>query len=205
MLVGLLILAAAGALAWMLLLPAAVQSRFAAATGAELSVRGLMGDPFAGRATVSGWTLRADTSPEAAVLARGGASRVVTSDWRAALDENASGADTLIIDRLELDVAEARLTPAPDGTWPLLGLAAAAGLPFEKNGPAGEGPRLSVRHLKLAVDTLVVRDARTQADTAVRIAWRGEFENVDHSRPVFDALLEAVRAATAPAPANPAP
>lgn len=202
---GLLVLAAAGALAWMLLLPAAVESRFAAATGSELSLRGLMGDPFAGRATVGEWTLRASSSPEAPVLARGGASRVVTTDWRAALGETSPQADTFVIDRLDLDVAEARLTPAPDGTWPLLGIAAAAGLPFEKNGAAGDGPRLSVRHLKLTVDTLVVRDARTDAETSVRIAWRGEFENVDHSRPVFDALLEAVRAATAPSAADPAP
>ena len=192
---GLVFLAAAAALAWMLLLPVAVQSRFAAATGAELLVRGLMGDPFAGRATVTGWTLRASASPRAPVLARGGASTVVASDWQSALNADPDG--TAVIDSMELTVTEAVLAPDAKGAWPLLALAAAAGLPYEKGGSAGDGPRVTIKRLRLAVDTVIVRDAHSGRDTPVRIAWRGEFQNLDHTRPVLAALLAAVREAPA--------
>jgi hypothetical protein len=195
---GLITLAAAATLAWMLLLPGVVQSRLASPTGAQLRVQGLMGDPFAGRATVTGWTLRASAAPDARVLARGGASEIASADWRAALaTDPETGVAT--IDSLRLSVTEAVLAPDASGAWPLLALAAAAGLPYEKNGPVGRGPRVRVRHLALSVETARVRDARTGAEVPVRIAWQGEFRDVDHTRPLLAALLAAVRTAP-PAP-----
>jgi len=195
---GLVFLAAAATLAWMLLLPVAVQSRFSAATGAQLLVRGLMGDPFSGRATVTGWTLNANASPGSRVLARGGASKIVAPDWQAALAAEPGG--TAVIDSLDLAVTEAVLAPDAKGAWPLLSLAAAAGLPYEKDGPSGDGPRVKIKHLRLAVETVVVRDARTGRDTPVRIAWHGEFQNLGNTKPVLTALLAAVREAPAGAP-----
>ena len=192
---GLVFLAAAATLAWMLLLPVAVQSRFAAATGAQLLVRGLMGDPFAGRAAVTGWTLKADAAPGSRVLARGGASSVVAPDWQAALD--AAPGETAVIDSIDLAITEAVLAPDAKGTWPLLALAAAAGLPYEKDGPAGDGPRVKIKRLRLAVETVIVRDAHTGRDTPVRIAWRGEFQNLGNTKPILAALLAAVRGAPA--------
>ncbi len=196
---GLVFLAAAATLAWMLLLPLAVQSRFASATGAQLLVRGLMGDPFAGRATVTGWTLRAGPAPDAPVLARGGASEIAAADWQAALSSGPGG--TALIDSLDLAVTEAVLAPDAKGAWLLLALAATAGLPYEKAGPVGEGPRVKIARLRLAVETVVIRDARTGRETSVRIAWRGEFRNLTQTKPVLAALLAAARTA----PAGPPP
>ncbi len=198
---GLVVLAAAGALAWMLLLPGALQSRFAAATGAQLRVQGLMGDPFAGRATVTGWTLRAADDPAARVLARGGPSAILTPDWRATLATDPRG--TAVIDLLDLTITEAVLAPDATGAWPLLSLAAACGLPYEKTGAVGEGPNIRVKLLRLRVETAIVLDARTGAEVPVRIAWRGEFRDIDHSRPVLAALLAAVRAAPPAATGRP--
>ncbi len=184
-----------GVLAWMLLLPGVAQARFATATGgAELRVRGLMGDPFAGRATVTGWTLRASAEPDARVLARGGASEVVSSDWRVALGATPAGG-VVTIDSLTLRATEIVLAPDAQGRWPLLALGASAGLPYERGGKVGDGPRVRVRHLRLAVDTVVVRDATSGRDTPVRVDWRGEFRDLDHSRPVVAALLAAAAGA----------
>ncbi len=183
--------AALAVLAWMLLLPGLAQARFnAAAGGAELRLRGLMGDPFAGRATVTGWTLRASAEPGAPVLARGGASEIVSADWRVALGAAPAGG-VVTIDSLALRVSELVLAPDAQGRWPLLALGASAGLPYERGGKIGDGPRVRVRHLRLAVDTVVVRDAATGRDTPVRVDWRGEFRDLEHSRPVVAALLAA--------------
>lgn len=194
---GLLFCAALGVLVWMVLLPSAVESRLAAVTGAQFRVRGLMGDPFAGRATATDWTLRASEDPASPVLARGGASEIVVADWRTAL-ENVSGdgaatAAPVTVDRLNLVVLEAALAPDAKGAWPLLSLAAAAGLPYERGGAIGDGPRVRVKHLRLRVDTIIVRDAATGRDTPVRIDWRGEFRDLDHAKPVVTALFAAVR------------
>ena len=174
----------------MLLLPVAAQTRFAAATGTELRLQGLMGDPFAGRATVTGWTLRASDAPQAPVLARGGAAEIISTDWQAALGAGGDR-DTVVIDSLTLHAAELFLAPDAKGRWPLLALGASAGLPYERGGKTGEGPRVRIAHLKLSVDNVVVRDAATGRDTPVRVAWRGEFRDLDHSRPVVAALLAA--------------
>lgn len=194
--------AAALTLAWMLLLPAAVQSRFAAATGgADLALRGLAGDPFAGRATVTGWTLRATASPSSPVLASGGPSSLLAPGWREALGAAPGSAAT--IDEIDLHVAEARLAPDTKGRWQLLSLAAAAGLPYERGGAIGDGPRVRVRRLRLRVDTLLVLDGNTGRETRVAVAWRGEFTDLDHLRPVVAALFEAVRVASASGASRP--
>lgn len=178
-------------LAWMLLLPAAVQSRFAGATnGAELRVQGLMGDPFSGRATVTGWTLRASDAPDAPVLARGAASEMIAADWQSAL-RSAGKDEPVTINRVTLHATELFLAPDNQGRWPLLALGAAVGLPYERGGKTGGNPRLRVKHLRLAVDTVVVRDANGGRDTPVRVDWRGEFRDLDHTRPVVAALLAA--------------
>ena len=194
----LVVCCALAVLAWMLLLPGVAQSRFAAATGAELRVQGLMGDPFGGRATVTGWTLRASADPKSPLLARGGASEIVASGWQAALSGD-GGKDPVVIDSISLHAAELVLAPNAKGQWPLLALGASAGLPYERGGKTGDGPRLLVKHLRLAVDTVVVRDAASKRDTPVRVSWRGEFRDLDHSRPVVAALLAAA------AGKNPAP
>ncbi|MBC8010942.1 MAG: hypothetical protein H7067_12695 [Burkholderiales bacterium] len=194
---GVLLCAASVLLAWMLLLPGAVQSRLSAATGAQFSVQGLMGDPFAGRATATGWTLRASPALDSPLLARGGATEIVASDWRAALAGENAG--SIVIDRLDLVISEAVLAPDKKGSWRLLALAAGAGLPYERDGKIGEGPRLRIAHLRLSVETLIVRDAKTGRDTPVHIAWRGEFRELEHTRPVVAALLAAARG-EAPAP-----
>lgn len=183
--------AALAVLAWMLLLPGLAQTRFNAATGgAELRLRGLMGDPFTGRATVAAWTLRASDGPGAPVLARGGASEIVSTDWRVALGgAPVGGAAT--IDSLTLRVTEMTLSPDAQGRWPLLALGASAGLPYERGGKVGDGPRVRVKLLRLSVDTVVVRDGATGRDTPVRLDWRGEFRDLEHSRPVVAALLAA--------------
>ena len=181
---------ALGVLAWMLLLPVAAQTRFASATGAELRLQGLMGDPFAGRATVAGWTLRASASPQAPFLARGGAAEIIFADWQAAL--GASGdRDSIVVDSLTVHAAELFLAPDAQGRWPLLALGASAGLPYERGGKIGDGPRVRVAVLKLRVDNLIVRDAVTGRDTPVRVDWSGEFRDLEHSRPVVAALLAA--------------
>jgi hypothetical protein len=191
MLGALVFCAALSVLAWILLLPGVAQARFATTTGgAELRLRGLMGDPFAGRATVSGWTLRASAAPEARVLARGGAAEIISSDWRVALGARPQGG-VAVIDSLDLRVAEIVLAPEADGRWPLLALGATAGLPYERGGKIGDGPRVRVRHLRLVVDTVIVRDSATGRDTPVRVDWRGEFRDLDHSRPLVAALLAA--------------
>lgn len=193
---GLVFCAALGVLAWMLLLPAMAQTRFAAATGgAELRVQGLMGDPFSGRATVTGWTLRASSEPKAPVIARGGASEIVSTRWQAALGADPETA-VAVIDSLTLRAAELVLAPDAQGRWPLLALGASAGLPYERGGKVGEGPRVRVKLFRLSVDTVVVRDAATGRDTPVRINWRGEFKDLDHSRPVVAALLAAAAGKT---------
>lgn len=194
---GLLICAALATLAWMLLLPGLVQSRFSAASGgAQLSLQGLMGDPFAGRASVTGWQLRASAATDAPVLAEGKTSRLLASDWQRALEARAGS--TVVLDAAELHVTRLVLAPDAAGKWPLLALAAAAGLPYERHGPVGaESPRVRVKNLLLRVDAVVVRDARTGRDQAVRIDWRGEYRDLDHTRPVVAALLAAVAARTA--------
>lgn len=179
-------------LAWMLLLPAVAQTRFAAGTGgAELRLRGLMGDPFAGRATVTGWTLRASADPKSPVLARGTASEIVSADWQSALGITGSGKDPVVIDKLVLHAAELVLAPDAQGRWPLLALGASSGLPYERGGKTGDGARVRIKNLKLSVDTVVVRDAASGRNQAVRVDWRGEFRDLDHSRPVVAALLAA--------------
>ena len=187
---GVAVCAAAAILAWMVLLPRAVQAKLSAATGAQFQVEGLMGDPFNGRATAKSWTLRASAAPDSPVLARGTAAEIVASDWRAALDEN--GPDTVVIDRLDLKVTEAVLAPDANGSWRLLTLAAGSGLPYERGGKVGaETARVRINHLRLSVETLVVRDAKTDLETPVRIRWSGEFRDLDHSKPVVAALLAA--------------
>jgi hypothetical protein len=191
LLAGLAFCGALAVLTWMLLLPAVAQTRFAAASGgAELRLQGLMGDPFAGRAAVTGWTLRASAAPTAPVLARGGASELSAADWRAALDADPE-TGIAAIDSITLRATELYLAPDAKGRWPLLSLGASAGLPYERGGKVGEGPRVRVRHLRLFVDTVIVRDAATDRDTPVRIDWRGEFRDLDHSRPLVAALLAA--------------
>lgn len=195
------VLGAGAVLAWMLLLPFAMQAKFLAATGAELRISGLMGDPFSGRARVTGWILRRDASAQAPILARGGPSSVFASTWREAFVAK-TNLGPVVIDELNLHITEAFLAPDARGEWPLLALGAAAGLPFEIAGPIGDGPRVRIRHLQLFVEKVRVLDARTGAETTVRIAWRGEFRDLDHTRPVLTALLAAVRAASAtPLPA----
>jgi hypothetical protein len=190
---GLMFSSAALALGWMLLLPLVAQERFAATTGAQIKVQGLMGDPFGGTATVAGWTLRADESAAAPVLARGGAARAVVPNWSTAL-EAASGRH-IDIEKLELSVTEARLLPDAAGRWPLLAVCAAAGLPYERGGAIGTGPRVLIRRLHLRVETLVVRDAASGRETRVRVDWTGDFTDLDHLRPVVTALLAASRRA----------
>jgi len=182
--------AALAVLAWMLLLPVAAQSRFASSTGTELRVQGLMGDPFSGRATVTGWTLRSAPSPQAPVLARGGASEIISTDWQAALGLGEEK-KTVLIDSLTLHATELHLAPDAKGRWPLLSLGASVGIPYERGGKIGAGPRVKIKRLDLFVDTVVVRDAASGRDTPVRIGWRGEFRDLDHSRPVVAALLAA--------------
>jgi hypothetical protein len=192
-LVGALVFAtAAVVLAWMLLLPSAVESRFAAATGASLRLQGLSGDPFSGQASVTGWTLRETEAPGSPVLARGAASALHASGWRASL--NASDTAPVVIDRLDIHLVEARLAPDPDGRWPLLAVAAASGMPYERGGPVSdESPRVRVKKLRLRVDTVIVRNSATGLETPVRIDWSGEFTELDHTRPVVAALLAAAR------------
>ena len=149
-----------------------------------------MGDPFAGRATVTGWTLRASSSPQAPLLARGGTAEIVSADWQAALGAD-SDRDKIVIDSLTLHATELFLAPDAKGRWPLLALGASAGLPYERSGKIGDGPRVRVAVLKLRVDNLIVRDAATGRDTPVRIDWSGEFRDLEHSRPVVAALLAA--------------
>jgi hypothetical protein len=187
---GLVFCSAVGVLAWMLLLPVAAQTRFAVATGTELRLQGLMGDPFAGRATVTGWTLRASSSPQAPLLARGGTAEIISADWQAALGADGDR-DKIVIDSLTLHATELFLAPDAKGRWPLLALGASAGLPYERSGKIGDGPRVRVAVLKLRVDNLIVRDAATGRDTPVRIDWSGEFRDLEHSRPVVAALLAA--------------
>lgn len=190
---GLVFLAAAAVLAWMLLLPNAVESRFAAATGASLRLQGLTGDPFAGRASVTGWTLRENDTPTSRVLARGAASALHAPDWRG--NYTRSGGELVVIDRLDLHLIDAYLAPDPDGRWSLLAIAAASGLPYERGGPiSDESPRVRIKKLSLRVDTILVRDAATGRETPVRIDWRGEFTELDHTRPIVAALLAAARA-----------
>jgi hypothetical protein len=187
---GLVCCVALAALAWMVLLPGAVQARLAAATGGQFKVEGLMGDPFSGRATAKSWILRASAAPDSPVLARGATAEIVASDWSDALSEN--GPDTVVIDRLDLTVTEAVLAPDAHGAWRLLTLAAGSGLPYERGGKVGETTsRVRIKHLRLSVETLIVRDAKTDLETPVRIAWRGEFRDVDHTRPIVAALLAA--------------
>ncbi len=193
---GLVFCAALGALAWMMLLPAMAQTRFAAATGgAELRVQGLMADPFSGRATVTGWTLRASPAPTAPILARGLSSEVVATRWQAALAADPE-TGVAVIDSLTLRASELVLAPDSKGRWPLLVLGASAGLPYERGGKIGDGPRVRVKLLRLSVDTVIVRDSSTGRDTPVRIGWRGEFKDLDHSRPVIAALLAAAAGKT---------
>ncbi len=188
--------AAVSVLAWMLLLPLAAQARLAAATGAELRVQGLMGDPFAGRATVTGWTLRASSDSKAPILARGGASEIVSTDWQAALGTGGEK-EVVVIDSLNLHAAELHLAPDAKGRWPLLALGAAAGLPYERGGKIGDGPRVRVKNLRLRVDKVVVRDAASGREVPVRIDWQGEFRDLEYSRPVVAALLAAAAGKTA--------
>ena len=180
-------------LGWMLLLPLAAQARFTAATGAQLQIQGLMGDPFRGTATVAAWSLRADESAQAPVLARGGAARALAPKWSAALD--AAPGTRIEIEQLELSVTEARLLPDATGRWPLLAVCAAAGLPYERGGAVGTGPRVRIKKLHLKVETLLVRDAASGRETRVRIDWTGNFTELDHLRPVVTALLAAARTA----------
>ncbi len=180
-------------LAWMLLLPLAAQARFAATTGAQLQVQGLMGDPFGGTATVTGWTLRAEESATAPVLARGGAAHAVAPNWSAALE--AAPGTRIEIEKLEISVIEARLLPDATGRWPLLAVCSAAGLPYERGGAVGSAPRVRIKHLHLRVENLVVRDAASGRETRVRVDWTGDFTDLDHLRPVVTALLAASRTA----------
>jgi hypothetical protein len=190
---GLVFLVAAGVLAWMVLLPAAVESRFAAATGADLRLQGLAGDPFSGKANVTGWTLRETGAPGSPMIARGAASSLHAPGWRGSFD--ASEGELVVIDRLDIHLVEARLAPDADGRWPLLAIAAASGLPYERGGPVGdESPRLRIKKLRLRVDTIHVRNAATGQETPVAINWIGEFSELDHTRPVVAALLAAARA-----------
>jgi hypothetical protein len=198
LLAALVFCSALAVLGWMLLLPAYAQTRVSTAVGgAELRVRGLMGDPFAGRATVTGWTLRAagPGATEAPLLARGGASEIVSQAWHTALGATPPDGGFLLIDRLTLRATELHLAPDADGRWPLLALGATAGLPYERGGKIGDSPRVRVKHLVLQVETVLVRDATTGRDTPVRIDWRGEFRDLEHSRPVVAALLAAAAAA----------
>lgn len=189
---GLVFAAAAAVLAWMLLLPSALESRFAAATGASLRLQGLSGDPFSGKASVTGWTLRETDAPGSPVLARGAASALHAPGWRASL--NASDTAPVVIDRLDIHLVEARLAPDANGRWPLLAVAAASGMPYERGGPVGdESPRVRIKKLRLRVETLIVRNAATGQETPVRIDWSGEFADLDHTRPVVAALLAAAR------------
>lgn len=193
-LAAIVVMAAAGVLAWMLVLPGIAQARFAATTGAQLRLRGLMGDPFAGRASVTGWTLHADATPTSVVLAKGAAAEVVAPGWRGALDGTTTATAPLRIESLSIRLAEVRLAPDAKGRWPLLATLAAVGLPYEVNGPIGtDAPHLHIARLQLTVETIVIRDARTARDVKVRIDWRGEFKNLTHSRPVVVALLAAAR------------
>ncbi len=190
---GLVFLAAAAVLAWMVLLPTAVESRFASATGASLRLKGLAGDPFSGRASVAGWTLRETDSPGSLLLARGSATSLLAPGWRGSY--NASDGENVVIDRLDIHLVEAHLAPDANGRWPLLAIAAAAGLPYELGGPVGdESPRVRIKKLRLRVDTILVRNATTGRETPVRIDWSGEFSELDHTRPLVTALLAAARA-----------
>lgn len=193
---GVAVLAALAVLAWMLLLPGVVESRLAAVTGAQFRVQGLMGDPFAGRATARGWVLHAADDPASPVLARGGRSEIVVADWRAAMEaaggESAGSAPaSLEVDRLDLTILEANLAPDTKGAWPLLALAASAGLPYERGGKVGDAAPIKVKLLRLRVETVTVRDAATGRETPVRIDWRGEFRDVDHAKPIVAELLAA--------------
>jgi hypothetical protein len=190
--------AALAVLGWMLLAPALAQERFATATGAELRLDGLMADPFGGRATVSGWAVRASAAPKAPQLAHGGASSAATAAWPTLLA--ASAGESVVVDEVTLDVTTLTLAPDAKGQWPLLALAAASGLPYECGGPIGpEAPRVKIKLLRLKVAALVVRDAASKRDVSVPIAWKGEFRDFDHTRPLVSALLAAVAQKTRPA------
>lgn len=200
---GILLCAALATLAWMLLLPGLVQSRFSTVSGgAQLSLQGLMGDPFTGRATVTGWRLRASAAADSPVLAEGKSSQLLAADWQRALEARPGA--TVVLDSAELHVTRLVLAPDAAGKWPLLALAAAAGLPYERGGPVGaDSPRVRVKKLLLRVETVVVRDARNGRDQAVRVDWRGEYRDLDHSRPIVAALLAAVAAQRPDSDASP--
>ena len=186
-----LVCAALGVLAWMVVLPRAVESRLAAVTGARFQVTGLMGDPFGGRATATGWVLRATDAENAPVLARGGRAEIVVPDWRGAIGDGGAKPEKFEIERLDLNITDLDLSPDATGAWPVLALAAAAGMPYEHGGKIGPSPRLRVKRLKLRVAQVTVKDAATGRATPMRIDWQGEFRDLDHSRPVVTALLAA--------------
>ncbi|MCX6956299.1 MAG: hypothetical protein NTV51_29545 [Verrucomicrobia bacterium] len=102
------VLAAAGALAWMLLLPVVVTSRIRARTGFEVRVASLSCNAFTGRLVVRGLVLANPPSFPVGDF-------VELREFSTAGDAWALWSDRLVIDDLTLDVRKVTLVRRPDG------------------------------------------------------------------------------------------
>lgn len=102
------VLGAAGALAWMLFLPAFVTAQIRARTGFEVRVTGLSCNAFTGRFAVRGLVLSNPTSFPVSDF-------VDVREFSAAAEVMSLWADRLVIDELTVDIRKITLVRAADG------------------------------------------------------------------------------------------
>lgn len=145
---------ALAALAWMALLPWAVERELRAVTGFDVHVAVLTANPFTGRVVVRGLTANNPPGYPVSdfVQLRELGAEVRVFSW--------AFSDRIIIDTLDLDVGKIELVRRRDGT--INAGEFMAGFTRRGAAPAGQAPakpiKYLVRRLHLRVDQLVVAD-----------------------------------------------
>jgi hypothetical protein len=147
------------AIAWMAFLPTVVERQLSAVTGFDVRITSLAANPFTGRVTVEGFTVRNPPSfprPDFVEVRRLYAD---VNEFSGVMD------DRLLVNDLDLDAAKVEIVTAPDGRSNLSALQGA----FAKPAGTGASPaapsspskpfKYLVHRLHVKLDRLVVVDS----------------------------------------------
>lgn len=160
LLLGLVVLGALGAFAWMLLLPEFVTRQIKSRTGFDASVASLSCNPFAGRLTLRGFVLSNPASFASADFLQ-------LREFHAEFDVGSLFAERVSVEELRIDVRRIALVRRSDGESNAALLARNLGLGAPVAGAPGPAPRpaadssekkFRIGRLAIRVDQLVVAD-----------------------------------------------
>lgn len=190
----LLVLAAAGALAWMLFLPLVLTNRVASRTGFPTEVEEVYVNPFSGVARLKGLQIEnpegfreAAAEPEFLALPYFATDIELTSLW----------SDRLVVDRLVVNVEEVNVVRNADGATNIDLFRTRLMPPPAEERPAAPARPFLVRELIFRLDRVVIADYSRRAPRlqTFDLNINRQFENVTDVKEILTPLVADLSAA----------